>query len=299
MSDNNPLEKAIHTLVSTVKTDLHLMGEPKNIQRAINFSDLDWYAQRAKAAYGTETDIRTQFPSTTCVQLLEAQDIQFFVETFPEEKLQAITVRGTANKENAIEDAEYVQAPDARLDIYVHSGFMHSTDAVYAALQPQLKAGYTLKLTGHSLGAAISTLLMMYFEKAGWQLAPSVNFGQPKVTNREGGEKYSFLPLMRVVDKNDIVPLIPVNTALASIHGDYEHFGEEVILLDGQYYIYLDRHGALHTITQSFIENLDNLSLNDHRIANYCAHIENKRQESTQVPFADREKYIQSDAQSR
>ncbi|MBU2986085.1 lipase family protein [Saccharophagus degradans] len=291
MSEHSIIKK-LQDAFTTIKNNLHLLGQPEDVSKAIAFSNLDWYAKRAQAAYQSEADIRAAFPNTTMVKLLPEQDIQFFVETFPEQKQQVITVRGTANKLNAIEDAEYVQASDTRLGIYVHSGFLHSTNAVYAALTPHLISGFTLKLTGHSLGAAISTLLMMYLEKDGYRLAPSVNFGQPKVTNKAGADAYNFLPLLRVVDKNDIVPLIPVNTLLASIHGDYEHFGEEVILLDGEYFVYLDRHGVQHVITQSFIDNLDDLSLNDHRIANYCAHIESKLAGAIQVPFKEREKYI-------
>lgn len=292
MTDAHTIANDVKRFISNVESHLHLLGEPENVKKAISFSEVDWYAQRAKAAYQTEAEIRAAFPQTTYVKLLAKPNIQFFVETFPEQKLQSISIRGTANKANAIEDAEYIQTDNTRLDIFVHSGFLHSTQAVYDALLPQLKKDYTLRLTGHSLGAAISTLLLMFLEKDGYTLGPSINFGQPKVTNRAGGKKYNFLPLLRVVDKNDIVPLIPVNTLLASIHGDYEHFGEEVILLDGQYFVYLDRHGALHTVTQSFIDNLDDLSLNDHRIAHYCAHIENKLQGAIQVPFAEREKYI-------
>lgn len=296
MTDEQTIIKNLQDAFATLKNKLHLLGQPEDVTKVVAFNEVDWYAKRAQAAYLPENEIRAAYPNTTLVKLLEEQDIQFFVETFTKEKIHVISVRGTANKANAIEDSEYIQAKDTPLGIYVHSGFFHSTNAVYAALAPHLTKGYTLKITGHSLGAAISTLLMMMLEKDGFTLAQSINFGQPKVTNKAGAEAYNFLPLLRVVDKNDIVPLIPINTLLASIHGDYDHFGEEVILLDGKYYVYLDRHGVQHTITQSFIDNLDDLSLNDHRIAHYCAHIETKLTDAAQVPFDEREKYIKGNA---
>ena len=76
---------------------------------------------------------------------------------------------------------------------------------------------------------AIFTLLRMYIYEDVFSVVRSIKLGQPKVTNDHGVGMYGFLPLTRVVDENDLVPMVPPITLLDSIHGCYEHFGDEVI----------------------------------------------------------------------
>ena len=69
----------------------------------------------------------------------------------------------------------------------------------------------------------------MYIHEDSFSVVRSINLGQPKVMNDHGVRMYGFLPLTRVVDENDLVPMVPPITLLDSIHGCYEHFGDEVI----------------------------------------------------------------------
>jgi hypothetical protein len=151
---------------------------------------------------------------------------------------------------------------------------------------PHLKPKVKIRLTGHSLGAAISTLLMMYLHNDGFEIEQSINFGQPKVTNKHGVEKYRFLPLTRVVDECDIVPLVPPITLLDSVHGVYAHLGDEIILLGNEYYHYLQEHNAERKSTGSFWRNIGHESVKDHFIANYISNISGKLDKSTEIPLA-------------
>lgn len=87
------------------------------VMKEINFKEVQWYAGRAKAVYSTEKDIRQAFPQTVRVATVGDTEIQYFLERFPEKKLQVITVRGTDNLKDALEDAEYLQAKDGKLAI--------------------------------------------------------------------------------------------------------------------------------------------------------------------------------------
>ncbi|MBT4210367.1 MAG: hypothetical protein HOE18_00760 [Porticoccaceae bacterium] len=51
---------------------------------------------------------------------------------------------------------------------------------MYENLKPPLLVDHQIKLAGHSLGAAISMLLMLYMHEDGFSVARSINLGQPK-----------------------------------------------------------------------------------------------------------------------
>ena len=218
----------------------------------INFVDLQWWAKRASAAYDPPATIRAALPDVVHVQMLDRLDVQYFIERNDRERLQTIAVRGTSNLENAWLDLEYTEALDSKLRIWVHRGFDASARAVLADALPHLDATYRTRVTGHSLGAAIGAILMMYLHNAGYALERSINFGQPKVTNRLGVTAFGFLPLVRVVHDEDPVPLVPPVTLLDSIHGIYQHVGAEVILLRGPYYTTLIEHDAARRSVGSF-----------------------------------------------
>lgn len=258
--------------------------------RSPDFTLIEWYAQRAAMAYNGEAAIRAAFPNTTLVATSRDQ-VQFFLEVDHTKKQQIIVVRGTANLSNAREDADYIQGLNSRLGIWVHRGFDADAQVVYEMVRRHLVPEYEIILTGHSLGAAISTLLMMYFSLDGLPLGPSINFGQPKVTNKKGVQLFANLPLARVVDENDLVPLVPPIDLIDEIHGGYEHVGTELVLLAGEYYCLLDEARAEHISLTDFWANLGNMSVHEHYMANYLANIQTKLLKSLAVPYVDRKKY--------
>jgi len=263
-----------------------LQGESMKI---VDFKNIQWYAQRASAAYKSKSQIKDLYPNTIRVTEVDDTEVQYFLEIDPETNHQIISIRGTANLKTALEDAEYIPIKNNKLNIYVHRGFNEDTIKLYADIHPHLNKTHPIYITGHSLGAAISTLLMMYLHNDGFNLAPSVNFGQPKVTNKKGVNTYNTLPLTRVLDENDVVPLVPPITLLDSIHGVYEHLGDEVILLEDEYYAYLNEHDAERASVGSFWENLGKESVKEHFMENYLNNIKSKLTLSKQVAYEDRE----------
>ncbi len=109
--------------------------------------------------------------------------------------------------------------------IFLHDGFGAAAEAFYKEVRNLLIPRDEIHVTGHSLGAAIAAILMMYLDTDGFTLKTCYTFGQPKVTNSEGMAKFRHLPLVRVVDNEDIVPLVPPLTIVTALHGEYRHFG--------------------------------------------------------------------------
>ena len=262
-----------------------------NLKR-IDFKQIQWYANRASFAYNTPTEIQKTYPDTVRVASVNGTDVQYFIENPVSASSQVISIRGTANLANVREDAEYLPSKNHKLGIYVHKGFDEDTLLVYRDLLPHLDKNKKVILTGHSLGAAISTLLMMYLHEDGFTIELSINFGQPKVTNRKGAGKYAFLPLLRVADENDVVPLLPPTTLLDAIHGTYQHIGSEIILLEGLFYVFQDEHLQRQTSSDSFWKNLGHESIDEHFMKHYLHNINSKLDSSKEVPFEQREKYI-------
>lgn len=258
----------------------------------VDFKAVQWYADRASIAYHSEQDIVAAFPDTVRVTTVGSTNVQYFLENDENQGRQILSIRGTANLKNALEDVEYLQVKNPKLDIYVDKGFDEDAALVYADVLPYLDKNKEIFVTGHSLGAAISTLLMMYLHVDGYTVGKSINFGQPKVTNSRGKNKYGFLPLVRVIDENDVVPLLPATTLLDSIHGSYTHFGPEIILLEGLYYVYQDEHLQRENESDSFWSNLKDLSVHAHFIKHYEHNIRSKLTDSKQIPYQERTKYI-------
>lgn len=270
----------------------NVVSQVPDVEKNIDFNTIKWYAARAGAAYDSEAEIKAAFPDTVRVAQVGSTQVQYFLEFDTARKIQIVSIRGTANLKNIIEDVEYIESKNDRLGIHVHKGFDEDTFKIYQDILPFLKKDYAVRLTGHSLGAAIAALLMIYLHEDGFEIQRLVNFGQPKFTNKQGVERYHTLPLTRIVDENDVVPLLPPATLVNALHGGYEHMGDEVILLKGEEYIYLEQHQADTKKVEGFWNNLDHESIKEHLIANYLKNINSKLAKAEQVPYAARDVYL-------
>jgi triacylglycerol lipase len=259
---------------------------------SIDFDDLYAYAARSKAAYGTGSAIRDSYPGTVHVGAPAGTDVQYFQDIDDTRKTQIITVRGTVNQRNWSEDFDTVIRRDRKLDIPVHAGFDTVASAINADVQPYLKAGYTTYVTGHSLGGAAAALLAIYLMEDGVTVKRVVTFGQPKFTTSTGVKRLAALPIIRVVDENDIVPLIPPASEVFDPTGPYEHVGPEVILLEGPRYSYLQSHDATRISLGEFWRSLGLADVKDHKIDKYLSRISEKKASSLHVAYDVRERYV-------
>jgi hypothetical protein len=258
----------------------------------VDFVELTAYAGRAKTAYATEPAIRLAYPYTVRVSSPGETDAQYFLERDDKARTQYVSVRGTANKKNLSEDMKIKVRQDTRIDIPVHSGFDVTAQALYADMKPYLKPGYTTYVTGHSLGGAIAVLLAIYMIEDGNKVARVVTFGQPKFTTSAAVGRLDFLALTRVVDENDMVPMLPPVTTHDKTHGTYEHVGPEVILLEGPNFVFLPDHDAARLSVDEFWRSVSFASLDDHHMDNYLHRLSTKSDGAVEVPYNKREKYV-------
>jgi len=242
----------------------------------VNFNLALQHVERSAAAYSTADQIQAQFGqgATLSIKELSEIDVLTFVERHDDQKLQWVAVRGTANFENARLDADYTKEVHTEVGVPLHKGFWESSDAVYNVIRPLLNNDYQTRVTGHSLGGAIATILMMRFHNEGLSLDQCVTFGQPKVTDEKGVERYRELPLLRIVNNEDPVPLVPPLTLISAIHGAYRHFGPEVLLEKDSTYKYFPEHQAERFDVTSFWTHLGREDVEDHHVARYVANVQ-------------------------
>lgn len=261
-----------------------------------DFKEIWPYLVRSAAVYESDDYINKHFgyplnglPIIIEPTIVDPHTIQVktFVETDLKKKLQWIAVRGTANLKNVKEDVEFTKVRDPILGVYLHRGFQKTAMTTYKAIKPYLEKYLSIRITGHSLGAAIAVIIEGYLHYDGYRVEKTITFGQPKVTNKEGMEKLNFLPLLRVINHEDPVPLLAPVTLVSAIHGIYRHFGPELILENPPKFVFLKSHPADRFSVTSFWENLGDIDVKDHHIAQYCKYVYNFINYPNNNPFSN------------
>ncbi len=245
----------------------------------IDFALVLQYAQRSAQVYEADTAIRQNAPAGTTIAIMPETPagVKAYVETDDAHKLQWIVARGTSNLANVKLDIDYNKVVDPRLQIPLHKGFADAAVPIYRFAKPLLKPGYEVRVTGHSLGGAAALIVVMLLKEDGVALGQAITFGQPTVTNRAGVAKYRALPLLRIVNDKDPVPLLPPLDPLSVLdEGPYEHLGPEVVLKDGPAYVYLAEPQAERFSVTSFWNTLGNQQAPDHPIAIYIQNLRAK-----------------------
>ena len=126
---------------------------------------------------------------------------------------------------------------------HLHAGFLRAFNTVAPEILNDLRnspntAGKPLWLTGHSLGAALSTIMAASCVNAGLSIAGHYNFGSPRAGDSSFTSFYNercASVTFRFVNNNDIVPRVPPR-GLSYDHVDFKR--------------YLDRHCRLVTDTR-------------------------------------------------
>ena len=260
---------------------------------AINFSELKIYAERSKVAYDAIPVIKAKYSKTIRISSPGDTGVRYFLEQDDKAKTQIITVRGTADQQNFSEDLDITVRTDRQADIPVHAGFDRAARAVYSDAKSYLKRSYKIYVTGHSLGGAVAALVTIYAIEDRFMVERVITFGQPRFTTAAGVQRLR-LPLIRVIDENDIVPMLPPATATDPNFGPYEHVGPEVILLQEQRYVYLPAHDANRVAIGEFWRSIGVADLSDHKIDRYVNRIADKINGAVEVTYNQREKYVRN-----
>ena len=282
---------ALTACVGVSSKELQALGSTVT-PTTINFTELTGYAERAKAAYATDAAIRSKYPATVRISSPGDTDDQYFLERDDKARVQYIAIRGTANRRNFLEDFEVRIREDLKIAIPVHAGFDATARVLYDDMKPYLKPGYRTFITGHSLGGAIAALLAIYLVEDGYDVAKVVTFGQPKFTTTAGVGRLGFLSITRVVDENDMVPMLPPTSLRNRVHGIYEHVGPEIILLEGERYVFLPSHDADRISVGELWRSLNIADLKDHKMDNYLKRLSAKTKGAVEVSYNAREEYV-------
>ncbi len=274
----------------------HVALPPVLVSAQPHFGELGAMAARANAAYESADAIRQRYPRTILVNSPSAMDVQYFVEQDNEANTQHVTIRGTANWKNLFEDIDFSVHEDPDLTLPVSAGFDLVARQILANVTARLNTQHRTYVTGHSLGGAVATLLAFYLIEEGYNVVHVVTFGQPRFTTVDGvrsGHLSALIGVLtRVVDENDVVPMLPPGSERTGHYGPFEHVGREIILLDGVYYVDLPDHAADRLSVGESWREWASARLGDHHMAKYLARLSTKSAGAVPVPYEDREKFL-------
>lgn len=167
-------------------------------------------------------------------------DLQVGITKSVTHKRFTVVFRGSESKSDWWYDFQ-VMKTNLKRDIYVHSGFHQQlfTNGVYDELVSLLKEllvdnpDYEIFITGHSLGAALSTLFGYLLSNEISNKITIVSFASPRVGNKEWKKDFESktnLIHYRVTNNRDVVTAIPM--------WNYHHVGINVQLFENCYKIH-------------------------------------------------------------
>ena len=230
------------------------------------------YAVIAKAAYGNPGGQEPPDRFIVSVQVFGSASKAYVFRTDDQRRQDRIAIEGTTQDWRDFEiDANARPRPDARLGIVTHPGFAAVADAVYVDLvtNGRLKPGYSVGLTGHSLGGAAAVLLAMQLDRRGVAVDEVVTFGQPMATDAAGVGMYRTLMsrTLRVVACDDMIPLLPPS--------GYASGGQVLLLLDGARFEFASDDASI----SAFMKTRLTSSVSGHRMDTYQERLGMRRTE--------------------
>jgi len=246
----------------------------------VDFPLLHQQARRADDARGTEAEIRAKWPNTTKVGQIPAVGVRYFIEQDHGRKTQYLSMPGSLNLTDWLEDFDIFLKPEARHGIPLHRGFEDAALAVRAEVGPELDKSYRTYLSGHSMGGGVAAVLALYLSDDGYNLTRATTFGQPRVTNAVGAKQLASLPITRVVNADDFVSMVPTFP--------FEQFGEEVILHPGRDFVYLTHQDANAISIGEIWRESHGLSIANHASELYVARLAQKLKGAQAVPYLAR-----------
>ena len=218
--------------------------------RIIDWNNITWFSYLARYAYKKDSEILDKYSNFDDIYINEIDQIKYFVLRDDTTKTYYVSVRGTTNSHNALQDINFFKDKSFRLGIQLHTGFHRAAEVIADDLVYRLDKTYAIKVTGHSLGAAVGLIVAWYLDYSGYIVDECITFGQPKVTDTAGARTMrGKIKLTRVVNETDIVSLVPPAGSHAK---KYSHLGDMIKLLDDGHYCYLTEPDSLNFGVNSF-----------------------------------------------
>lgn len=171
---------------------------------------------------------------------IDSTDLQVGITISETHKRISVIFRGSESKYDWYYDLSILKK-NIHDDVYVHSGFynqLHSENT-YENLLSDLKTltdknpDYSIYITGHSLGAALSTLFGYELSREVKNVITVVSFASPRVGDYEFRKKFDEkenLIHYRVSNNRDVVTSAPMFY--------YQHVGTNIALTEDSYQFY-------------------------------------------------------------
>lgn len=151
-----------------------------------------------------------------------------------DEPIVVVAVRGTSNLKELITDLvcepkplPSEELPAVREDghqIFVHEGMWHSLKNVAEALEEPLmeilasRPKHRVLFTGHSLGAAVATLLCLHWRPRFGAGVSAVVFAPPQILDLASAREAEKQGVISVVTGSDLVPRLSMHSAVTLAH---------------------------------------------------------------------------------
>lgn len=244
------LAKFIRKYIATRYELANNFKQNKNASNEIDWNNILWYSYLSRYAYKENSEIIEKYSNFDDIYINEIEQIKYVVLRDDTTRTYYISIRGTNNSHNALQDINFIKDKSFRLGIQLHTGFHRASEIIADDLVYRLDKTYSVKVTGHSLGGAAAVIVSWYLDYSGYIIDECITFGQPKVTDTAGARTMrGKIKLTRVVNETDVVSLVPP----AGTHTKrYSHLGDMIKLLDDGYYCHLTEPDSLNFGVNSF-----------------------------------------------
>lgn len=244
----------------------------------------------AEATYQSTADLAEvlskQGYKITLQQQIKGYSVGFVLATNETSRQHILAVRGTSNVENVVVDAAFVLVPDKLSGIEIHQGFLLSARDIYQQIRDKLNPQYKINTIGHSLGGAAALILAMMLDAQGYDVGEVITFGQPKVTNITGSQKFKHLDIKRLVTPKDMVPLMPpldpMDLMKLSI---FWHQGTEIVLFENNQYTVLTGLSSMKRAADFLNDIPSEQHLRNHFMTTYIKHLQSKLKTPVEIEY--------------
>eukprot|EP00668_Euglena_longa_P032482 GGOE01041831.1.p1 GENE.GGOE01041831.1~~GGOE01041831.1.p1 ORF type:complete len:292 (-),score=27.91 GGOE01041831.1:82-957(-) len=226
--------------MSPFLTGLVVQGPEKAVK--VDFHRLLEHALRSWAVYHSEREIVLgEFSPPVNVfgeksslrQCMNLDSFGMFLELLAD-GTQWLAIRGTHNLDNVMSNLQYDLEFTPDLGIRAHRGFISLFLMAWDLLKTTLVKSKPVRISGHSLGGAVASLLALKLKLEGFLLEEVVTFGSPKFTDLDGSAEFlrQLIPLLRVVNRGDPVPSLPPWPQYAQSGAEVQLQGPDPFLFD-------------------------------------------------------------------
>ncbi len=257
-------------LITTSCTLLDIVEESPSLD--LSFKQAYQYAELANASYQDIAEINqvnAKYSLKTIHSKLDTKTaVNYFVANSGNRYV--ISIRGTATISDAITDLKFKLVQNPQLGIYLHEGFAAAAKTIVDELRDKLPKNADIEITGHSLGGAVAVAMAIQLRHEGYRITRVATFGQPRVTDFNGAQKYASVKITRYVAEKDIVPLVPpiAPTELKKT-GVYWHIGNEVLINESGGYTSLNSTQSMGRAISATFSNVSERDIDAHKMKNY------------------------------